>query len=333
MAVEVPHIFVPDAAVFATRTVEQRREEATIAGKIKRPLNAFMLYRRSYQNVAKTCCTRNNHQQVSAVCGDSWTTCEPSEVVSEFNRLATIERQMHELAFPNYKYDPLHTKKGDDKDTVSSQPSTAGSLVDIGGSDLTRGGPAKRNRRKPSKYDEFILSGAEGYSQAIVQQSTFQERTAAVAAAHPYWTTPALQTHAMPYSEEQHVYPDPSSFPQYGMPSGEDQVVSRSAPPVFQGLYGDAMGHSFNYTEIFIDPSLLPCQPGVAYGFSNGPVAVQEQWHPLAGTERSHTEAVMPEMDMEASYDAYLRGTERDWKVEQLDEPSQFEDWMSQTDM
>ncbi|PTB39748.1 hypothetical protein M441DRAFT_110959, partial [Trichoderma asperellum CBS 433.97] len=73
---------------------------------IKRPLNAFMLYRKFYQDVAKTCCTKNNHQQVSTVCGDSWKNLESSQLVREFTRLAAEERKRHVEAFPSYKYDP-----------------------------------------------------------------------------------------------------------------------------------------------------------------------------------------------------------------------------------
>lgn len=329
IAAELPHIPVPDAAAFATRAIEQRHEEATLAGKVKRPLNAFMLYRKSYQNVAKTCCTRNNHQQVSAVCGDSWTSCESPDVVGEFNRLATIERQMHEQAFPNYKYDPLHLKKGDDKDATPALPLDTSDLGHVNGRGPTRGGVVKRNRRNTPKYNELQHSNNGGYLQTVDEQQPLQ---AGPIASHCYWTSPTLQTHSASYSEEQHAYLDSSSFQTHFMPSGENRLASRSSPPVVRGLYGDTMDHHMNYTEIFIDPSLLPCQPSMVYDLPNCSLAIQAQWYPLA-VERSRTETMMPNLDMGESYDAYLRGTEQDWKIEPLDEPSQFEDWMSQTDM
>ncbi|KAL7794609.1 hypothetical protein V8C37DRAFT_64889 [Trichoderma ceciliae] len=327
IATEVPHILVPDAADFATRAIELRHGEATNAGKIKRPLNAFMLYRRSYQNVAKTCCTRNNHQQVSAVCGESWTSCEPPDVISEFNRLATIERQMHEQAFPNYKYDPLHSKKGDDQNAAPSQPLDTSNLEHVSGCGIARGNKANRNMRNTPKHN--LHSGNDGYPQAVDEQLPLQVRPVA---SHPHWTSPVPQAHPTPYFEDQHAFLYSGSFQTHSMLPGEDCLARISSPPGIHGLYGDAMDHCSNFTEIFIDPSLLPCQPGMVYDLPNCPLAVQEQWHQRA-MERSRSEAMMPDVDMAGSYDAYLRGTKHDWKIEQLEEPSQFEDWMSQADM
>jgi hypothetical protein len=86
-----------------------------------------------------------------------------------------------------------------------------------------------------------------------------------------------------------------------------------------------------NFPELFIDPALLPYQHSTMYSLPNGSRTVQEQWH-QGPIEISHTGSMMPGLDMGGSYDAYLRGTESDWKVEQFEEPSQFEDWMSQVD-
>ncbi|KAM0249193.1 hypothetical protein ACHAQJ_009137 [Trichoderma viride] len=330
VAAETPHIVVPNAADFATRSIEVRREEATSAGKVKRPLNAFMLYRKSYQNVAKTCCTKNNHQQVSTVCGDSWTNCEPAEVVSEFNRLAIVERQMHEEAFPNYKYDPLHSKKGEDKDMAPSLPQDSSDFGHMIGRASTRENKTKRKKKDLPEYYEPLHSNNERYPQTInEQQLAFLTRPVA---SHTYWTPPALQAHSTPYYEEQHTYLDPGSFQVHHMWSGEDSLPSRNTRPASHGLYGDTMGHSFHLPELFIDPALLPHQPITVYGLPNGGShAAQERWH-QGPSEMPHTEAMLPGLDMGGSCDAYLRGTESDWKVEQFEEPSQFEDWMSQID-
>ncbi|KAM3465828.1 hypothetical protein MY5147_009197, partial [Beauveria neobassiana] len=110
----MPSISVADVATFANRSTEVRQIEAAKAGKVKRPLNAFMLYRKAYQDVAKTQCSRNNHQQVSTICGSSWNVWEPPNIIAQFKQLASIEKQMHEGAFPAYKYDPVQTKKPKD---------------------------------------------------------------------------------------------------------------------------------------------------------------------------------------------------------------------------
>ena len=68
-------------------------------------MNAFMLYRKAYQNLAKVLCTQNNHQVVSQVCGDGWP-LEPEAVRAQFNEWARIERENHQRAHPKYKFTP-----------------------------------------------------------------------------------------------------------------------------------------------------------------------------------------------------------------------------------
>ena len=114
IAHEMPAISIIDVTTFATRSVEVRQKEKAKNGKVKRPLNAFMLYRKAYQDVAKTQCTRNNHQQVSTICGSSWNNWEPPSIITQFRDLAKIEKEMHEAAFPEYKYDPVQAKKPGD---------------------------------------------------------------------------------------------------------------------------------------------------------------------------------------------------------------------------
>ncbi|KAL7942284.1 hypothetical protein V8C42DRAFT_331890 [Trichoderma barbatum] len=325
-----PHKDLSDGArAFAYRTVHERRQEAQTAGKIKRPLNAFMLYRRTFQDVAKSYCTRNNHQQVSTVCGESWTTCEPADITALYNDLATAERQMHETAFPNYKYDPSYSKKEDVKDQASSLPANVTGLELVHGRSLTRGGRVKRNKKKAPKYIDFQHLGNEVYLQAIGEQPPLP---ATAITSLPYWTSPAAQTYPSPYPEEQHAYIDSSAYQTHCVTTADDNCsADRCSPPVIHGLYGDTVDAHINYTEICIDPSLLPCQPNMVYDISNCSVAIQGHWQPVS-IERPRTEAIMPSMDMGGSYDAYLRGTDQDWQVEPLDEPSQFDDWMAQTD-
>ncbi|KAM0743727.1 hypothetical protein ACQRIT_001986 [Beauveria bassiana] len=124
IAHDMPSISVADVATFANRSTEVRQMEAAKAGKVKRPLNAFMLYRKAYQDVAKTQCSRNNHQQVSTICGSSWNGWEPPNIIAQFKQLASIEKQMHEGAFPAYKYDPVQTKKP--KDGIEQNYKTCG---------------------------------------------------------------------------------------------------------------------------------------------------------------------------------------------------------------
>lgn len=81
------HVPVVDIDAYVNRSAETRRqevEEGKNPGKVKRPMNSFMLYRKAYQNRTKSWCLQNNHQIVSQVCGDSWP-LEPENVRAQFN--------------------------------------------------------------------------------------------------------------------------------------------------------------------------------------------------------------------------------------------------------
>jgi hypothetical protein len=104
---------VVDIGTYVHRSSEERiREVATgkIPGKIKRPMNAFMLYRKAYQNRAKEWCSQHNHQIVSQVCGESWP-LEPERVRAQFTEWAKIERDNHQKAHPSYKFTPSKPNK------------------------------------------------------------------------------------------------------------------------------------------------------------------------------------------------------------------------------
>ncbi|OBT73239.1 hypothetical protein VF21_08840 [Pseudogymnoascus sp. 05NY08] len=105
---EWTHVPVVDIDAYVNRSAEIRRqevEEGKNPGKVKRPMNSFMLYRKAYQNRTKNWCLQNNHQVVSQVCGDSWP-LEPDSVRAQFNEWARIERQNHQNAHPGYKFSP-----------------------------------------------------------------------------------------------------------------------------------------------------------------------------------------------------------------------------------
>ncbi|KFY03705.1 hypothetical protein O988_01304 [Pseudogymnoascus sp. VKM F-3808] len=102
------HVPIVDIDAYVNRSAETRRqevEEGKNPGKVKRPMNSFMLYRKAYQNRTKNFCLQNNHQVVSQVCGDSWP-LEPDSVRAQFNEWARIERQNHQNAHPGYKFSP-----------------------------------------------------------------------------------------------------------------------------------------------------------------------------------------------------------------------------------
>jgi len=107
---------VADIDTKVNRPIEQRYAEAARRkgkkeGKTPRPQNSFILYRSAYTARAKAWCGEENHQLVSKVTGQSWG-LEPAEVKAEFERLAKIERDRHNLAWPTYRFTPSDPRSG-----------------------------------------------------------------------------------------------------------------------------------------------------------------------------------------------------------------------------
>lgn len=83
------------------RSIKERQREAEIAGKVKRPANAFILYRTAYGDAFKHAGVKT----VSHMAGKSWG-MESSRVRDEFIALAKDDKMLHEIAFPNYRFAP-----------------------------------------------------------------------------------------------------------------------------------------------------------------------------------------------------------------------------------
>lgn len=90
---------------WARRPKEQRLTEIGKGGKISRPMNSFILYRSAYAERCKVWCAQNNHQVVSTVCGQSWAR-ESAEVKQLYSDYASLERENHAKAHPDYRFSP-----------------------------------------------------------------------------------------------------------------------------------------------------------------------------------------------------------------------------------
>ena len=97
-----------DIEKFATRSTAERKGCANVDGRVKRPLNAFMLYRKAYKHVAMAQLKKENqdNQAVSRICGYSWSSLEAEDVRKRFKNLAATETKKHKEAHPEYKYIP-----------------------------------------------------------------------------------------------------------------------------------------------------------------------------------------------------------------------------------
>ncbi|KAL3480612.1 hypothetical protein BJX99DRAFT_4973 [Aspergillus californicus] len=110
LTAHLENVPLKDMEAHVNRSTEQRRQEAIKKGKVARPMNSFMLYRSAYAPRTQAWFSQNNHQVVSEVAGQSWAR-ETDEIKNKYNLLASIEKQNHMKAHPNYKFTPTKDNK------------------------------------------------------------------------------------------------------------------------------------------------------------------------------------------------------------------------------
>lgn len=90
---------------------------------IKRPLNSFMLYRKSQTQSAMayslSADLKLNHQNISQIIGLMWQT-ESKELKDEFAKFAGQEKEIHKALHPDYKFCPQKKKKQSTSSASSS---------------------------------------------------------------------------------------------------------------------------------------------------------------------------------------------------------------------
>lgn len=102
---------VKDIFEHVNRSAELRRGGGRRTDdKIKRPMNAFMLYRKAYAEAVAKFMNKNNHQAISKILGVSWK-LEPKEIKEIYQQYAEIDKANHLIAFPDYVFQPKKVKK------------------------------------------------------------------------------------------------------------------------------------------------------------------------------------------------------------------------------
>ena len=154
---------------------------AANSGKIKRPMNSYIMYRKVYQERVKEYSKESNHQTISRLVSSSWEQ-ESTELREKFAEYAQVERENLMKAHPGYKFQPKSKmpkkRKGDG--LSDDEPS------DLDDSDGEWGAPKyRRNRAKyarrvdedPAMLESDIFGSREssygpwddGYQQAAYQ--------------------------------------------------------------------------------------------------------------------------------------------------------------------
>ncbi|KAI8961732.1 hypothetical protein F5Y11DRAFT_217832 [Daldinia sp. FL1419] len=267
--------------------VRQKEVRESKDGKVKRPMNAFMLYRKSYQNRAKEWRKHDNHQVISRICGVSWA-MEPRSLKDKFDAYSKIERTNHGIAFPDYKFAPAKAKnkKGVRASTTAPDSEDEGSDLENYSWDTA---PPSRSSSRPiydpdADYRPPGMRQAYGYHSPVMHHqrlphpSSFHHSNPGKPRPAEYGTGLAPNQYYQQASEymrpmyPNHIsaYPDPRMVPAMPpyvenvyMNKANSPVGSYHSSPVDQ--YGNMMGSAYpppphphpRMSDHPIDPSLM----------------------------------------------------------------------------
>lgn len=365
------HVPVVDIAAYVNRPAEQRRrevEEGKQPGKVKRPMNSFMLYRKAYQNRTKNWCLQNNHQVVSQVCGDSWP-LEPESVREQFNEWARIERQNHQNAHPGYKFSP--SKAGTAKAAKRKASVTTDETSDLEDFDWRndRGGrPVKQQKLTPrlapipprnfTGNPYYVQSDAGSRGSSLEPGMGGAYNNSAYSTSNPGRRPPAQYDQS---GIHQGQYWQQQIRRNQQNPNIEDVLMRRAAAPgtdadsslVYHNEFpNDGFDAHFygprDTAEIKIDPSLMAHpQPGYdsAYAASTSGMFLEDgdilndgrQWEQAAGNvdrdlQEEYPEYLGTQNGVEGLYIAnqqlHILNSHDSWQVESLDAGDEFNKWM-----
>ncbi len=363
------HVPVVDIEAYVNRSAEERRkevEEGKIPGKVKRPMNSFMLYRKAYQNRTKDWCLQNNHQVVSQVCGDSWP-LEPEEIKEQFSEWARIERINHQNAHPGYKFSP--TKPGAvkaGKRKWTDEPTSEESDLD----DFEwRDGSSKKSRKdkhqrvsKPDLQPAVYPSTKSAYQYSrenSVEPSHMVYNRSSYQINNPGRPLPSPYNHADLYPGEYYQQVVQNHANLLGV---EDVLIKKATGPrmhSYLGIpgggaqeYGVIQGMSHypgHHPETRIDPSLITpdhalyaasyCDGGHPNLYLGSGQTGHHNWQtPYVVNEHGHGhDQIMPFLDPDLGQEGsqiqdpqahVLKGHQDGWQVDSLDAGGEFDKWM-----
>ncbi len=135
MTAHMINIPLKDMDQWVHRLPDQRLQEEKQKGRVRRPLNAFMLYKCAYHKRTQELFIQKelqavSQQNLSRVIGASWG-IEPYHIRQKYKRLARIDQDNHKMAFPGYKFRPQKRLSARKRRELSFSTSTMGdSCVD-----------------------------------------------------------------------------------------------------------------------------------------------------------------------------------------------------------
>ncbi|KAI9738997.1 MAG: hypothetical protein M1818_005311 [Claussenomyces sp. TS43310] len=357
------HVPIVDIEAYVNRPAEERHrevEEAKIPGKVKRPMNSFMLYRKAYQLRTKNWCLENNHQVVSQVCGDSWP-LEPEELRAQFNEWAKIERANHQSAHPGYKFTP--SKPGVSKARREYSADIESEVSDLDDYDWQQG-QTRRPKRKQNPSPRPVKAGQHQGKRSPYGLSR-QNSTGPVNESYnrsSYQVNNPGRPLPAPYDQtnlQNGQYYQQTVHKSFTVPGAEDVVIKKTATPGlhFLGLpqnqgfetpdhYQSHQGYAppeqvlhplFGVLETKIFENGYPEGDALYYGSSIG---ADPQWDsPYNVIDPELQDGPFSYMSPPEQYNTLqihdqhmqrLNNSQEGWKIETLDAGQDFEKWMDE---
>jgi HMG (high mobility group) box len=348
------HVPVVDIDAYVNRSAELRRkevEDGRMPGRVKRPMNSFMLYRKAYQNRCKHWCLQNNHQVVSQVCGDSWP-LEPDSIRQQFNEWARIERVNHQNAHPGYKFSPSKTgnskstgKRKAPEDVVSEESDLDD--YDWEREHSKRKKPSNRRSRVSENTSYSTIRSPYDFSRDVSEEPSYNSYNRS----SYQITNPGKQAPA-PYSYsnlDNGQYYQQIVHQHSLIPGVEDVVIKKTATPGMHYL-GLPSGHGLVSPyhsqegaltpEYKIDPSLIDHDPAMydnkfntqegmylGDGFGGG-IHWQDQY--VMGEQFDYLSAPhsVEHLQVHEQHLQIFKGNHEDWQIETLDAGQEFDKWM-----
>ncbi|KAI1166479.1 hypothetical protein F5B18DRAFT_49438 [Nemania serpens] len=261
-----------DIQAYVNRSPDERRLEVAQSktGKVKRPMNAFMLYRKAYQNRTKEWKRlddirrkeervsegkpekgHDNHQVISQVCGLSWN-MEPQELRDQYDEWAKVERNNHKLAFPDYKFAPAKSKikkpapgggsSGSRQGERDSDDDNASNLdaYDFNEWPQSSSGPPSRNASRSTRYmdpdAEYVLP--PGYPHSVYTSPSPGSQAARLPTGYTIQAPMHPMQHPSSYQYSNMGKPRPAD---YGSGLGHGQYYQQTtefAQPAYPHHYG-----------------------------------------------------------------------------------------------
>ncbi|KAI1767670.1 hypothetical protein GGR53DRAFT_84010 [Hypoxylon sp. FL1150] len=227
-----------DIESYVKRSPEVRRQEVADSKdcKVKRPMNAFMLYRKAFQNRTKEWKKHDNHQIISQLCGYSWGIEDP-ELKARFDEWAKIERDNHKAAFPDYKFAPAKAKNKKAPTSNVRRVNSDDDDSDLDGYDWEgMSGPpsrsASRGGRRP--YDPEA-----DYRPPGRQYAPYGQHPSPMMQHHPHPRQGGYPPHQSSFQYSNPGKPQPDA---YGTRLGPNQYYQQTSEYMTRPAYGHPMG-------------------------------------------------------------------------------------------